>query len=449
MGKVTKSKKRVEDSHDPLDIQIRKTKEATPSVKRAMRMRKKRGQVELTGEDTCGHGELENDDDGFALPNKMSTIILQQAREQREEEKMDIDEDGSDVELEYDDASSQATETPFDEPDQDFEIDEEEEKLMQQFAPQSSMATRNLADIIMAKIRSKEREADEVASRRSGSTCTGTQFDPRIVKVYKTVGKLFKRYTTGKIPKAFKVLPNLQGWEELLWLTSPHEWSPHALYAATRLFAHAANEKMAQRYYNTILLPSIRSAFRRNGKLHSHMYASLRKAMWKPAAFNKGFLLPFTGESDLSMKEALIVASLMQKSSMPRQHAVVAIAKMTELPYNGSSSIILRTMIDKKYDMPYQVIDMLVKYFHQFTRESRELPVLWHQCLLTFVQRYKETMLESQVSLIRKTVNKHNHMMISSEVRRELIQLENHWKKVCFFYLFFFFFICTYKPIVR
>lgn len=30
--------------------------------------------------------------------------------------------------------------------------------------------------------------------------------DPRVVAVYKGVGELLRRYTTGKIPKAFKVV---------------------------------------------------------------------------------------------------------------------------------------------------------------------------------------------------------------------------------------------------
>eukprot|EP01064_Diplonema_japonicum_P028251 TRINITY_DN428_c2_g1_i1.p1 TRINITY_DN428_c2_g1~~TRINITY_DN428_c2_g1_i1.p1 ORF type:complete len:475 (+),score=112.33 TRINITY_DN428_c2_g1_i1:74-1426(+) len=433
MGKTANSKKRFVGEHTPLATEISEEKEATPSARRAaerVRKQRKKKEVTFTEGDACGHGELEKDDDGFMMPNSMSSKILKQAREQQQEE-MELDGedlDAGDAELEYDDASSVATETAI-EDHEDFEIDEEEERLMQQFAPQSNLQSRNLADIIMAKIREKERAADDAASRGSRGSTVGGNFDPRVVKVYKTVGKVLKRYTVGKIPKAFKVLPNLQGWEELLWFTAPHEWSPHALYAATRIFAHTANEKMTQRFYNSILLPSVRSSFKHQGKLHSHAYAAVRKALWKPAAFNKGFLLPLAASPDLAMKEALVVSSLLGKASMPRAHAMVAIAKIAQLPYNGSSSIILRFLLDKKYDMPYQVIDLLVKHFHKFVHDSRELPVLWHQCLLTFVQRYKENLVEEQVSLIRKVVNKHNHVMISSEVRRELIQLENEWKR--------------------
>eukprot|EP01063_Lacrimia_lanifica_P041180 TRINITY_DN9546_c0_g2_i1.p2 TRINITY_DN9546_c0_g2~~TRINITY_DN9546_c0_g2_i1.p2 ORF type:complete len:456 (+),score=220.26 TRINITY_DN9546_c0_g2_i1:77-1444(+) len=438
MGKTPGKKKPVKAKHDPLGVQMVKTKIATTSAHRqGMKRRAERMAKPVEAEDACGHGGLERDTEGFVVPNKVSKLVLQQAREQREEmerEQRDADmgDAEEDAELEYDDHTSIATETPM-EDHEDFVIDEEEERLMQQFAPQSNMQVRNLADIIMSKIRDKERDADEAMSRASrpggGSSVGGQTFDPRVVKIYKTVGKMLKKYTVGKIPKAFKVLPSLQGWEELLWFTAPHEWSPHALYAATRMFAHTANEKMAQRFYNVILLPYIRSQFKHMGKLHSHAFAAVRKAMWKIEAFNKGFLLPLAKEPDLTMKEALVISSVLSKSTMHRNHAMVAIAKISQMPYNGSSSIILRILLDKSYDMPYAVIDLLVKHFHQFVKDTRELPVLWHQCLLTFVQRYKENFLEEQVVLIRKVVNKHNHILISSEVRRELIGLENEWRK--------------------
>jgi len=39
--------------------------------------------------------------------------------------------------------------------------------------------------------------------------------DEKVVAVYKGVGLIMKRFTTGKVPKAFKIIPNLQNWEEV------------------------------------------------------------------------------------------------------------------------------------------------------------------------------------------------------------------------------------------
>ena len=45
-------------------------------------------------------------------------------------------------------------------------------------------------------------------------------------------------------------------------------------------------------------------------------------------------------------------------------------------------------LLDKKYSLPYRVVDALVAHFYRFAADPRDLPVLWHQCLLVFVQRW-------------------------------------------------------------
>ncbi len=39
--------------------------------------------------------------------------------------------------------------------------------------------------------------------------------DPKVVEVYTAVGKLLSRYSAGKVPKAFKIVPTLKSWEEV------------------------------------------------------------------------------------------------------------------------------------------------------------------------------------------------------------------------------------------
>lgn len=39
--------------------------------------------------------------------------------------------------------------------------------------------------------------------------------DEKVTAVYKGVGLIMKRFTTGKVPKAFKIIPNLQNWEDV------------------------------------------------------------------------------------------------------------------------------------------------------------------------------------------------------------------------------------------
>jgi essential nuclear protein 1 len=61
----------------------------------------------------------------------------------------------------------------------------------------------------------------------------------------------------------------------------------------------------------------------------------------------------------------------------------------------GPNSLFIRVLIDKKYELPYKVVDALVFHFIRLSNtykaktrgDSDKLPVLWHQSLLAFCQR--------------------------------------------------------------
>lgn len=46
---------------------------------------------------------------------------------------------------------------------------------------------------------------------------------------------------------------------QILYITEPDNWSAAAIYQATRIFASNLNAKMAQRFYNLVVLPRIRN----------------------------------------------------------------------------------------------------------------------------------------------------------------------------------------------
>ena len=106
------------------------------------------------------------------------------------------------------------------------------------------------------------------------------------------VGEYLSKYTAGKIPKAFKHIPSMQLWEDVLYLTEPQKWSPAAMYQATRIFSSNLGAKKAERFYRLVLLPRVRDDIRTNKRLHFSLYQALKKSLYKPAAFNKGILLP-------------------------------------------------------------------------------------------------------------------------------------------------------------
>ncbi|CAL8336997.1 unnamed protein product [Lota lota] len=302
-------------------------------------------------------------------------------------------------------------------------VDAEDEKAMEMFMNKNPPMRRTLADIIMDKITEKQTEVGTVMSEVSGRPMP--QLDPRVVEVYRGVNKVLSRYRSGKLPKAFKIIPALSNWEQILYLTEPETWTAAAMYQATRIFSSNLKERMAQRFYNLVLLPRIRDDIAEYKKLNFHLYNALKKALFKPGAWFKGILIPLCESGTCTLREAIIVGSILTKCSIPVLHSSAAMLKLAEMEYNGANSIFLRLLLDKKYALPFRVLDALVAHFLSFRSEKRELPVLWHQSLLTLAQRYKADLASEQKEAVLELLRIQTHPHISAEIRRELQNSES------------------------
>ncbi|KFW76664.1 Bystin, partial [Manacus vitellinus] len=259
------------------------------------------------------------------------------------------------------------------------------------------------ADIIMEKLTEKKTEVETVLSELSG--CPMPQLDPRVLEVYRGVREVLSKYRSGKLPKAFKIIPALSNWEQILYITEPEAWTAAAMYQATRIFSSNLKERMAQRFYNLVLLPRVRDDIAEYKRLNFHLYMALKKALFKPAAWFKGILLPLCESGTCTLREAVIIGSILTKCSIPVLHC----------------SIFLRLLIDKKYALPFRVVDALVFHFLAFRTDQRVLPVLWHQSFLAFAQRYKEDLSSEQKEALLELLKFHSHPQISPEIRRELM----------------------------
>jgi essential nuclear protein 1 len=155
--------------------------------------------------------------------------------------------------------------------------------------------------------------------------------DPKVVDAYKKLGIVLKTYRSGKLPKAFKVIPMVSNWEELLFLTQPQRWSRHAVYEATKIFSSNFNGRMAQRFYSLVLLPAVRDNIAVFKKLAVQLYMAIKKSLFKTSAFFKGFLLPLA--EDATAREAIIVGSILAKMSINNLDSAAAIMKILEMPY--------------------------------------------------------------------------------------------------------------------
>ena len=323
----------------------------------------------------------------------------------------------SDSECESDDDNLELLDTRSVSADLCPQISREDEQAMQMFMRQEQPERRTLADIVMEKIREKQ---TEIATQFSDQPVT-SQMDPRVVTMFKGVGQILAKYRSGKLPKAFKVIPSLSNWEEIVYLTEPENWSASSMYQATRIFTANLSTVKAQRFFNLVLLPRIRDDIAEYKRLNFHLYAALKKALFKPAAFFKGLLLPLCEARTCTLREALIISSVLVKTSVPMLHSSAALLKIAEMDYSGANSIFIRALIDKKYALPYRVIDAVTFHFLKFQQDLRSLPVLWHQALLAFVQRYKEDLSLEQKEALLELMKSKNHHEITPEVRREIV----------------------------
>jgi len=297
---------------------------------------------------------------------------------------------------------------------------EEDERALAMFLPKGDQKQgQSLADVILEKIKMHEEKAGQGAGSQAGDADGG--LSPKVMQVYGDIGKWLKHYKQGKIPKAFKVIPSLNNWEEVISITNPLGWSAAAMYEAVKIFASSFNPKMAQRFFNLVLMPAIRQNVAEHKRLNFHYYRALRKTIFKPAAFFKGIVLPMASEN-CTLREAVILSSVLSKASIPGMHVAAALIHLSRMsPWYGTTSILIAALANKKCALPLQVLESLVAHFYAFVSDSRVLPLVWHRALLIYVQRYKFELSDDQRRRIRELLKVHCHDAVGPEIRRELL----------------------------
>ena len=153
--------------------------------------------------------------------------------EGQDEEWEDVDEHEKEV---------FATTGYFDVPDTDAHISMADQKLLKKM-DDGPADGKNLADLIMAKMSAGDFiDGDKMDNK---SSMPDSALDPKVIAAYKKVAVVMRSFKSGKLPKAFKIIPQTQNWEELLILTDPGKWSAHSTFEATKIFSSQLNQKMA------------------------------------------------------------------------------------------------------------------------------------------------------------------------------------------------------------
>lgn len=202
-----------------------------------------------------------------------------------------------------------------------------------------------------------------------------------------------------------------------------------------------------------VLLEKVREDIHETKKLNVHLFAALKKGLYKPQAWFKGFLFPLVGSGTCTLREAHIISAVLVRVSIPLEHSAVAIKILCEIAAEeasagseggGATNIFIKALLDKRYALPYQVIDTLVFHFLRYRSVDpaneapagtgnamagvsgagsldAKLPVIWHQCLLSFAQRYRDNITEDQREALLDLLLTKGHSAIGPEVRRELL----------------------------
>jgi len=214
----------------------------------------------------AARNKANEEDDDVLIPARLSRRILSVAQSQAQEADLDLSNESDDSEECDVDGTSTADCDGY------MFAENEENDTQKYLAPPWSSRSETLADIILARI------AEHTEQKPLGlKTNEVVPVSPKVAEVFTAVGSFLSRYRSGKFPKAFKIIPRLQNWEEILYLTDPVHWTPNSMYRAAKLFASNLNADMAQRFFNLVLLPAIREDIQKNKRLNYHYYESLKK----------------------------------------------------------------------------------------------------------------------------------------------------------------------------
>ncbi|XP_061355484.1 bystin [Gastrolobium bilobum] len=374
---------------------------------------------------------------GKLIDGSISSKIMKEALIQQKEEEAEENQNAN--------SSFQGIEEPtnFEEGDDDIddfagfsetqshfngheeEINEDDERLIEAFLAKEQGGQKTLADLIVERIKEKDASVDaSVVSDRPV-----LEVGKPVIDYYKRVGLYLSRYESGKLPKAFKHITSLLPWEEVLNATEPQNWSPNAMYQATRFFASNFGVRKAERFYRFVLLPRVREDIRKNKRLHFALYQSLKKALYKPAAFFEGILLALCESRTCTCREAVIIGSIIEKVSIPQHYSGAALVMLAEMEYCGSTSYFIKLLLEKKYALDYDAVDAVVAHFMRFHNETRIMPVIWHQSLLAFVQGYKNELQKEDKDNLRFLLDKQHHKLVTPEIIRELNHSRNRGEK--------------------
>ncbi|CAO3629015.1 unnamed protein product [Mucor fragilis] len=245
----------------------------------------------------------------------------------------------------------------------------------------------------------KEAMLSKEASKKDQSlSATNSQ----VIQIYKKIGCSLARFQSAlsRLPKALKIIPSLSNWDEILALTEPSSWTPQATCEVTRLFLTNVKATQTKQYFECVLLHAVRDDLAKsaNGQLDPALFIALKKALaCNPALFMKGLLFPLCESNTCTVAEACVLANALGQTKIPALQSATALLRLSEQLFTLPVCILVQVFLQKRQALPYRVVDILTfAYFCRREESLQQLPIMWYQSLLTFVQSYSMDMVPTQ-----------------------------------------------------
>nr|CAH8864476.1 unnamed protein product [Trichobilharzia regenti] len=233
---------------------------------------------------------------------------------------------------------------------------------------------------------------------------------------------VLKHYRSGPLPKTLKMLPHLIGWESLLEMLKPLEWSVHVYPRIVRVFASKGHEP-AHHFYELYLLPKVKQDIEENRRLCVHLFESLIASMFRPEEFISGVYLPWV-QSEMSKTEGVILSNLIKRATLKSRFAAVALALTLEEDFSIPRSMVIETFLAKKYHLPEAAVHRVIDYFISFDKDctayltdEKRMPLTWFKSLLVFLEYYRHNINPDQREKLLKLCRRHEHPQITPEIR--------------------------------
>jgi essential nuclear protein 1 len=250
--------------------------------------------------------------------------------------------------------------------------------------PSAEGESINLSELILQKIAEHEAAGNAPDEPDDGEV----EIDPRVFEMYRKVGQHLAHYRSGPLvnkPIEFMLSAPSPLWEEFLLATEPEKWTPHATYAMTKKFVSRKNPVM-EKYNEMVLLDKVRTDIMEHGKLNTHLFEAVQKALFKPKAWLVGFLFPLVESGTFTLKEANIVAAVLKRNRLNYLYCALALKKLCDVAVEeasmgteggGAVNVLLHTLLEKGAALPSKVIDALVERRFFSSPPSPFLAISW------------------------------------------------------------------------